>query len=102
MEFADTIIAKGATYLGYNSESLDMELISNNHEDAFVFYFSEHARLEVDTWEGNLQLLFDLLNRRKGNSLFMVVDCDFNDMTLEKSYITHYRNCKPIVKDLLE
>jgi hypothetical protein len=102
MDFADMYIAKSVTYIGYNSSSLDIELMNSKCDDAYVLYFNEQVMNEQSTWDGNLLLLHELLSHGKHDDQVIIYDCDAKGSELEKSYISQYRNRQCLVQDVLE
>lgn len=101
MELADHLIAKGAKYIGYG-KSLDIELISNSYDDAYVLYFNENSRRDRSSWEGNQQLIIEFFNDTQRPKQVILLDCDASNISIEKSHIKRYRNGRVIVDDVLE
>jgi hypothetical protein len=76
VKFADALLSKGATYLGYDAKSLTSELSKNGEDDAYVFRFDKKSMLDRASWEGNFKLLMELLSDTKIRSPVILVDYD--------------------------
>lgn len=102
MDFAESVIAKGAQYLGFHASSLDTALTNNPHDDAYILFFNGHVRRHCNKWNENYALLLELLEDKVQKKLILVVDYDAFDQTLENSCISQTRNRRMIVEDVLE
>jgi GTPase SAR1 family protein len=102
MAFADLFISKGAKYIGYEGTSLDGQLIANDEDDAYVFFFNRETMKDKATWEGNRRLLMALLNEPNKRKLIIIVNCDATKEELEFSCIKHYREGNVIADNLLD
>ncbi|KAH8669776.1 hypothetical protein BGZ60DRAFT_538625 [Tricladium varicosporioides] len=100
--FARMMVAKGATYIGYNGLDLNKELSGRSKVDAYVFSFNESARQDQTSWEANKNLLLELLNEPNQKSFIAVVDYDATSTSLEKAYISHFQKGQAVSNDLLE
>ena len=86
MDLADHLIAKGAQYIGYG-KFLDIELMTNSSDDAYVLYFNEYSRRERSSWGKNQQLIMEFLDDLQRPSLVVLLDCDASNTSIEKSHI---------------
>ena len=102
ISFVEMVITKGVKYVGHNGITLDNELMDGRYEDVYVLYFSENARRERTTWEGNQYLLLQLLENAKTKYKVVVVDCELIGISLDKSHLSLYRNARLVVRDLLD
>ena len=102
VNFIDTMVAKGATYIGYNGLDLEKELSRQKGRDCFVFYFSKAAMQVTASWTANQDLLQRLLSDSRGRDFVAIVDCDAVAIDLERSVISQYRNKEEICGDLYE
>jgi GTPase SAR1 family protein len=102
VNFINTTVAKGATYIGYNGLDLGSELSRQGDRDCYVFSFSDAAKQDVASWEANEALLQSLLNDPQHRAFVAIVDCDAKSLSLERSVISHYRNKSEVCGDLYE
>jgi hypothetical protein len=102
VDFIDAMVAKGATYIGYNGLDLRTELSRQSGRDCFVFSFSKPAMQAVTSWSANQDLLERLLNDSQRRDFVVIVDCDATSINLERSVISQYRNEEEICGDLYE
>jgi GTPase SAR1 family protein len=102
VEFIDMMVAKGATYIGYNGLDLKTELSKQGNIEAYVFSFSGAAKQDGRSWEANRTLLLELLNEPNRRSFVAIVDCDATTKNLEKSHISHYQRGQEVSNDVLE
>ncbi|KAF4631768.1 hypothetical protein G7Y89_g6371 [Cudoniella acicularis] len=101
-QFASMMVAKGATYIGYNGLDLNTELSGRRDVDAYVFSFNDVARQDPTSWQANQNLLLELLNEPNRRSFVAIVDYDATSTSLEKSHISHFQNGQAVSSDLLE
>jgi 50S ribosome-binding GTPase len=102
VDFVDAMVAKGATYIGYNGLDLRTELLRQSGRDCFVFSFSVAAMQSVPSWGANQDLLQRLLNDSQPRAFVAIVDCDAASIKLERSVISQYRDEMEICGDLYE
>jgi GTPase SAR1 family protein len=102
VEFINMMVAKGATYIGYNGLNLGKELSKQGGDGAYVFSFSGAARKDVRSWEDNQTLLLELLNEPNRKGFIAIVDCDATATALEKAHISYYEKGQEVFNDLLE
>lgn len=103
VNFIKKLVAKGATYIGYNGLDLEMELSRHSNLDAYVLRFSEAAIQDQHLWMQNQALLLQLFDNNAHRQIFVaIVDCDASATNLEKAQISHYRDGQEISNDLLE
>ncbi|RDL35743.1 p-loop containing nucleoside triphosphate hydrolase [Venustampulla echinocandica] len=102
VELIQMMVANGASYIGYNDLDVDRELAKVRGIDAYVFAFSQTAMKDKNSWDGNKKLLFDLLTDRSSRKFVAIVDYDARKKTLETSRISHFRDRKEVVGDLLD
>lgn len=102
VDFINVMVAKGATYIGYNGLDLRTELSRQRGRDCFVFSFSKAAMQAVASWDANQDLLQRLLSGSQGRDFVVIVDCDAASINLERSVISQYRNEEEVCGDLYE
>ncbi|KAF9768192.1 hypothetical protein IL306_014535 [Fusarium sp. DS 682] len=107
MDFQDLLEREGAHFVGYKGPSLSALLHGNQYDDAFIFYFNEHARHYSDLWEENLAAFMEIIRDESYDKLAIVVDQDAVDgdaqgTSLENPYISHLRRGRVISEDLVE
>ncbi|KEF63729.1 uncharacterized protein A1O9_01707 [Exophiala aquamarina CBS 119918] len=100
--FIDSMLNQGATYIGYNRIDLNAQLAQRGNVDSYVFYFSESAKQDEETWNANQALMTSLLSDRKRNAFYAIVDCDATRMSLKRPFIRHFQNGKEVIQDLYE
>jgi GTPase SAR1 family protein len=96
------LVAKGAKYIGFNGDSLDLELGSTPNEDIYVFQFSEEARRNSESWKQNVTILHQLLADQSQQGRVILKDCDAVEESLATPRVSLYRNAKVISEDVLE
>jgi len=102
VQFLEGLVAQGAKYIGFNGESLDLELGSNPDVDIHVFHFSEAAKSNSDLWQQNLSILYQLLGDRTRRTHIVLRDHDAVGERLDAPKITLMRNAEVITGDILE
>jgi GTPase SAR1 family protein len=99
VEFINSMVTKGATYIGHNDLDLGMEL--SRHVDAYVMYFSDATRLDHKSWEANEVLLCKLLCEPNRKTFIAIVDCDARGMAPEKTQISRFHDGEQVSGDIL-
>jgi hypothetical protein len=94
------LVAMGAKYIGYNSESLGLELGRTPDVDIYVFNFSESSRRDSKTWAKSISILYQLFQEDGPPSRILVRDCDATKEILDKPRIVLYRNAEMINGDI--
>ena len=89
LDFADSVIIKGAQYLGFHTSSLSSALANNPHDDAYILFFNGYVRCHCNLQNEDYALLLELLEDKVEEKLVLVVDCNAFDQNMEKSYISH-------------
>ncbi|KAG5801143.1 hypothetical protein H9Q74_014360 [Fusarium xylarioides] len=107
IDFQDLLIGQGANIVGYKGPSLSALMHGNQYDDAYVLHYNEHVRHHSDSWKENLAVFLDLIRDQSQHKLAIAVDRDAVDndahgTSLEKPYISHYREGRVIVEDLVE
>jgi GTPase SAR1 family protein len=102
VEFIELMVSKGATYVGFDGGSLDLELAKNRNIDTYTLYFDENTRGVSDTWANNVALILQLLEDKKRKIHVVLVDCDVIDMKLAKPEVHLWRQGHVIMKDVAE
>jgi GTPase SAR1 family protein len=102
VQFLENLVAQGAKYIGFNGESLDLELGSNPDVDIHVFHFSEAAKSNSELWKQNLSILYQLLGDRTRRLHIVLMDHDAVGERLDAPRITLMRNAEVITGDMLE
>lgn len=103
VEFINEMVARGATYIGYNGLDLEMELSRHKNLDIYVFRFSKAAIQDQHSWMSNQALLLQLLDKNPHRKSFVaIVDCDATPTNLEKAHISRYQKGQEVSGDLLE
>jgi hypothetical protein len=62
IRFLNGLVAQGPKYIGFNGESLDLELGTNPDIDIHVLHFSETAKTHAELWKQNLAVLHQIIN----------------------------------------
>jgi GTPase SAR1 family protein len=70
--------------------------------DTYVLKFSEAALSNDTSWEANLTLLMELLNRKTAGTLVAVVNSDATGVRQDRSQVFHYQNGREVSDDLYE
>ncbi|KAL9001478.1 MAG: hypothetical protein Q9169_000053 [Polycauliona sp. 2 TL-2023] len=102
IQFISQVIAKGASYIGYNG--LALQNIFPNHPDSetHVLYFNP-SKMDADpSWSANRDLLIDLLQNRDPGNLVAIVDCEVASYAFEKVRVAHSQGGPETTGDLLE
>lgn len=100
MRTIDMITSKGGRYVAFNSRRSWYKF---GPKDTYVlFYFNDLARSDPKLWKGNLKLMLDLLDNRRGNCEILLCDCDSDSPTPRQLKISLYRKQKVLVNDLLD
>lgn len=102
IDFIDTMVSKGAKYIGYNRVNLKAELSRQGNNDAYVLWFNTAARADSISWEGNEKLILRKLNEDGRKTFIAIFDCDAAGLELEKARISHFKNQQELSDDLLE
>jgi GTPase SAR1 family protein len=102
MSFIRSMTNQGALYIGYNGLSVQAELSRRGALESYIFRFSQSAMKDQAMWNANCTLLADLLQQRRKSTLVAIVDCDAENVTLEKAQIVHYHNGEQVSNDVLE
>jgi GTPase SAR1 family protein len=100
-QLIQALIAKGAKYVGFNGESLDLQLGCARNVDVYVFYFSENARRSTELWKQNVSLIYQLLDSNR-QARIILSDCDAFGEHLPQPRIALFHNSEEIIEDVLE
>ncbi|KAL4878023.1 hypothetical protein BJY04DRAFT_221595 [Aspergillus karnatakaensis] len=95
-------VSKGAQYIGFNGESLDLELARALDSDVLVFSFSQASRRECADWSQNVNLLYQLLKEDAALPRILLHDYDAAGEELLRSKITLYRNTRVFIENVLD
>jgi ribosome biogenesis GTPase A len=98
LKFVDRAVGSGATYVGYDGTDLDVALRAVRG-NAYVFRFNSTV-MSGDLWEGNVDLLEDILQDESRMLSVLIVDCDATGDTLDRPYISQINNSTTAVEDL--
>jgi GTPase SAR1 family protein len=101
IDFITKAVSQGARYVGHNGLSLSRVLPQDPDSEAYVFFFTQHS-MESDTWLGNQELLFELLNNRAPNVTIAIVDCEVTAINFDKVRIGLFQGGQEITQDYLE
>lgn len=101
-EFINTVVKKGAIYVGHNGTTLGDVLQDNTHEEAYVMYFSPTAMKNDASWQANYDVLLEILLSRDSKILVAIVDCEATRDPLDKVHISQIQNGEEISEDVLE
>ncbi|KAL2852048.1 hypothetical protein BJY01DRAFT_244664 [Aspergillus pseudoustus] len=96
------LVKKGAQYIGFNGESLDLELARALDSDVLVFSFTQASRSECIDWPQNVGLLYQLLGEKVASPRILLHDYDAAGEELLKSKITLYRNTQVVIENILD
>lgn len=101
IQFLNGLIAQGAKYIGFNGESLDLELCSRPDTNIYVLHFSETAKSHSELWKQNLAILYQLFNETT-HPLIILKDHDAVDEKLDAPKIVLVRNAECVIPDILQ
>ena len=100
MRAIDMVTSRGGRYVQFNSRR---SWYNFGPKDTYVlFYYNDLARSDEKLWQGNLRLMLDLLDNRRGSCEILFCDCDSDGPTPRKLKISLYRKKKVLVPDLLD
>ncbi|KAK4226616.1 hypothetical protein QBC38DRAFT_456154, partial [Podospora fimiseda] len=102
MDFVDRILLNGCKFVGFGGSTLHTLLADCTHEDVFVLYFNESLRQSSDIWTDTLDVFDELLSDTSAPKTMIAVDCDACAESIEAPYISHLRNRRIYIRDLLE
>ncbi|KAH8693604.1 hypothetical protein BGW36DRAFT_361457 [Talaromyces proteolyticus] len=102
IRFLNDLVDRGAKYVGFNGESLDLELGSNPDIDIYVFHFSETAKLHSELWKQNLAIIYQLLNDSACRIRVVLKDHDAVEERLDVPKIVLIRSAEVIIPDVLQ
>lgn len=102
VELIDLMLAKGATYIGYNGLDVTAERSKRGNVETYVLWFSHKAIQDEHSWNAHRAYFLELLNEYPRIKFFAIVDCDATGSHLDKSRISHYQNDQEVSKDMME
>ncbi|KAI1097289.1 hypothetical protein F4804DRAFT_328028 [Jackrogersella minutella] len=102
LEFIDSMVKKGAVYIGHDSPNQEPAKSQQPHNDIYALYFSSDIMEHDQSWPSNQQLLFDIVKDDPPKSTAALVDCDATKKEVGKSRISVYRGGQEITHDLLD
>jgi predicted GTPase len=102
IRFVDGLVKRGVKYIGFNGDSLDLELGANPDDDIHVFHFSEAAKVHTELWKQNLAVLYRIMNDTVRQPHVILKDHDAFDEELAIPRIELIRKAEVIVADVLE
>lgn len=97
-KFVVSASQQGATYI----DSMDLLASSIRDTDAYVLSLSEATMKDAKHWADNVGLFRDLLNSRKPNTLYIIVDYDTGEHCLPHSRVSYYEKGREVSEDVLE
>ncbi|KAI8635426.1 hypothetical protein F5Y19DRAFT_482655 [Xylariaceae sp. FL1651] len=98
IEFAISAVEKGAICV----ESKEAAMKTINGRRAFVFFYSDSAMIEHESWEANKTLFEDILNDPERDTIYVLADLDSAAQGLPRSYVSNYENEVEVSQDVLE
>jgi len=106
MDLFDTVIRKGAEYVGFSGGvNVDVHEAHGSHE-SYVFRFNWESQYGDPVLHENIAILMELLGEGGTNvtrkAHILVKDCDGTGETVDRPYISHKRDAVTIAEDLAE
>ncbi|KAI2637959.1 hypothetical protein GGS26DRAFT_435232 [Hypomontagnella submonticulosa] len=102
IDFIVTMVSNGARCISDDGLSMETELVKNDRDDAFVFYFTESARKACEHWRDLFATLLSLARDEGSRALILLVDEGDKTSSHPRPIIVQYRNGKQIVEDVYE
>lgn len=106
MDFVDTVIRKGAEYVGFTGGVKVDANESHRPHESYIFRFNWESQYEDPVLHENIAILLELLRddgaipMRKAHIL--VKDCDGTGEIVDRPYISYERGAVTITEDLAE
>ncbi|KAF2239709.1 hypothetical protein EV356DRAFT_513990 [Viridothelium virens] len=101
IRFLNEFVAKGAKYIGFNGDSLELELATKPNVDIHVLHFSGSTRADSEIWKETLAVLHQIMNGVGGPPLVILKDNDAFDEPIVAPYMELIRNTQVIIQDVL-